>query len=24
VAVHTGDHVTARVQHLGTVGVRFS
>ncbi len=24
VAVHAGDHVTARVQHLGTVGVRFS
>ncbi|HEY0520406.1 MAG TPA: 2-oxo-3-hexenedioate decarboxylase [Ilumatobacteraceae bacterium] len=23
VAVHAGDHVTARVQHLGTVGVRF-
>ena len=23
IAVHTGDHVTARVQHLGTVGVRF-
>ena len=23
VAVHSGDHVTARVQHLGTVGVRF-
>jgi 2-oxo-3-hexenedioate decarboxylase len=24
VAVHSGDHVTARVQDLGTVGVRFS
>ncbi len=24
VAVHAGDHVTARVQHLGTVGVRFA
>lgn len=24
VAVHAGDHVTAQVQHLGTVGVRFS
>lgn len=24
VAVFAGDHVTARVQHLGTVGVRFS
>jgi 2-oxo-3-hexenedioate decarboxylase len=24
VAVRAGDHVTARVQHLGTVGVRFS
>jgi len=24
VAVGTGDHVTARVQHLGTVGVRFT
>lgn len=24
VAVHAGDHVTARVQHLGTVGVRFN
>ncbi len=24
VAVHAGDHVTARVQHLGTVGVRFT
>ena len=24
VAVHAGDHVTARVQHLGSVGVRFS
>ncbi len=24
VAVHAGDHVTARVQDLGTVGVRFS
>ena len=23
VAVNAGDHVTARVQHLGTVGVRF-
>jgi 2-oxo-3-hexenedioate decarboxylase len=23
IAVHAGDHVTARVQHLGTVGVRF-
>jgi 2-oxo-3-hexenedioate decarboxylase len=23
VAIHAGDHVTARVQHLGTVGVRF-
>jgi 2-oxo-3-hexenedioate decarboxylase len=23
VAVHAGDHVTARVQHLGTVGLRF-
>jgi 2-oxo-3-hexenedioate decarboxylase len=23
VAVSAGDHVTARVQHLGTVGVRF-
>jgi 2-oxo-3-hexenedioate decarboxylase len=23
VAVHSGDHVTARVQNLGTVGVRF-
>jgi 2-oxo-3-hexenedioate decarboxylase len=23
VAVHAGDHVTARVQHLGTVGTRF-
>ena len=24
VAVHAGDHVTARVQNLGTVGVRFA
>jgi 2-oxo-3-hexenedioate decarboxylase len=24
VSVHAGDHVTARVQHLGTVGVRFA
>ena len=24
VAVHAGDHVAARVQHLGSVGVRFS
>ena len=24
IAVHAGDHVTARVQHLGSVGVRFS
>ena len=24
VAVHAGDHVTARVQDLGTVGVRFA
>jgi len=24
VAVFAGDHVSARVQHLGTVGVRFT
>jgi 2-oxo-3-hexenedioate decarboxylase len=24
VAVKAGDHVTSRVQHLGTVGLRFA